>query len=319
VTDPVSISKASPEQARDALVAAREALNGIILGKPQQIDLAIVCLLARGHLLIEDVPGVGKTTMARALAVVLGLDFARIQFTSDLLPADITGLSIYQKKDGNFRFHPGPVFTQMLLADEINRATPKAQSALLEAMQERQVTVDGEQRALPEPFFVVATQNPTDQIGTFELPESQLDRFLMRIEIGYPDGDAERRLLDGENPGASIGLLKPSLSPADIITLQGAVSEVTANAHLLDYLQALVAHTRNSPEFVTGLSPRASIALANASRAYALLAGRSVVYPDDLQAVFGAIAGHRLVVTSEFAHLSPADRAAHVLDAVAIP
>ncbi|MEO1320825.1 MAG: MoxR family ATPase [Pseudomonadota bacterium] len=319
MTDPVSISKDTPEQARDALVAARDALNGIILGKPQQIDLAITCLLARGHLLIEDVPGVGKTTMARALAVILGLDFARIQFTSDLLPADITGLSIYQKDDGSFRFHPGPVFTQMLLADEINRATPKAQSALLEAMQERQVTIDGERRPLPEPFFVVATQNPTDQIGTFELPESQLDRFLMRVEIGYPDGDAERRLLDGENPGASLDTIKPALCAADIVALQNEVAGVTANAHLLDYLQALVAHTRNAPEFVTGLSPRASIALANASRAYALLAGRSVVYPDDLQAVFAAIAGHRLVVTSEFAHLSPADRAAHVLDAVAIP
>ena len=319
MTDPIAISKASPEQARDALAAAVDALNRIILGKPRQIELAITCLLARGHLLIEDVPGVGKTTMARALAVVLGLDFARIQFTSDLLPADVTGLSIYQKNDASFRFHPGPVFTQMLLADEINRATPKAQSALLEAMQERQVTVDGARHPLPEPFFVVATQNPTDQIGTFELPEAQLDRFLMRIEIGYPDAEAERRLLDGENPGAGIDALEPSLRPADIITLQAAVGEVTANAHLLDYLQALVAHTRNAPEFVSGLSPRAAIALASAARAYALLAGRSVVYPDDLQTVFPSIAGHRLVVTSEFAHLSPADRAAHVLDAVAIP
>ncbi len=319
MTNPVSIKPGAEQDARAALAGAIAALNKIILGKPRQIDLAITCLLAGGHLLIEDVPGVGKTTMARALAVVLGLEFARIQFTSDLLPADVTGISIYQKNDSSFRFHPGPIFTQMLLADEINRATPKAQSALLEAMQERQVTVDGVRHVLPRPFFVVATQNPADQIGTFELPESQLDRFLMRVEIGYPDSASERILLDGDNPAATLDTLSPSLSDNQIIQLQAAVSAITMAAPLLDYLQALVNHTRSAPEFTAGLSPRASIALASAARAYALLQGRSAVYPDDLQTVFPAIAGHRLGVISELQQAGPLERAQHVLDAVAIP
>ena len=319
MTNPVSIKPGTHDDARAALTGAVSALNRIILGKPRQIDLAVTCLLAGGHLLIEDVPGVGKTTLARALAVILGLEFARIQFTSDLLPADVTGISIYQKNDASFRFHPGPIFTQMLLADEINRATPKAQSALLEAMQERQVTVDGVRHPLPRPFFVVATQNPADQVGTFELPESQLDRFLMRVEIGYPDATSERVLLDGNNPASTLDTLAASLSDDQIVQLQATVAGISLSPALLDYLQALVNHTRSAPEFTTGLSPRASIALANAARAYALLQGRNAVYPDDLQTVFPAIAGHRLAVIPEMQHAGPQERANHVLDAVAIP
>ncbi|MEL7310918.1 MAG: MoxR family ATPase [Pseudomonadota bacterium] len=295
------------------------ALNGVILGKSQQIDLAVTCLLAGGHLLIEDVPGVGKTTLARALARILGLDFARIQFTSDLLPADVTGISVYQKDDGSFRFNPGPVFTQMLLADEINRATPKAQSALLEAMQERQVTVDGERYALPDPFFVVATQNPADQIGTFDLPESQLDRFLMTINLGYPNPDAERQLLEGARTAQHIDEHAPILSADKIASLRRQVAEVQISDALLDYLQALVAFTRNAQDFAIGLSPRAAIAMTNAARAFALVQGRDAVYPEDLQRVFPAVVKHRLVSkTSTHSH-DDNSIAQQILDAVAIP
>ena len=252
MTAPISIASSSRDY-RAELGEAITALNQIILGKAEQIDLAITCLLAGGHLLIEDVPGVGKTTLARALARILGLDFARIQFTSDLLPADVTGISVYQKNEGTFRFNPGPVFTQMLLADEINRATPKAQSALLEAMQERQVTVDGERYELPSPFFVVATQNPADQIGTFELPESQLDRFLMTINLGYPNPDTERQLLEGVRTAQHIEESAATLSADKIAALQRQVREVRISGPLLDYLQALIAYTRNSQDLVDGL------------------------------------------------------------------
>ena len=318
MTDPIAITSATKDH-RARLDHAVKLLNRIILGKDEQLDLALTCLLAGGHLLIEDVPGVGKTTMARALAVVLGLDYARVQFTSDLLPADVTGVSVFHKESGSFRFHRGPVFTQMLLADEINRATPKAQSALLEAMQERQVTVDGERHELPAPFFVVATQNPVDQIGTFELPESQLDRFLMTVSLGYPDPKAERVLLEGASTSELIDRTEAVLSPESIRELQALVTDIPLSPALLDYLQALVAHTRTAAEFRQGLSPRAAIALGRAARAYALLQGREAVYPDDLQAVFPAVAAHRLVASDVAPRGSSIERARGVLDAVAIP
>ncbi|HSH28659.1 MAG TPA: AAA family ATPase [Thiohalobacter sp.] len=270
------------------------ALNGIILGKGQTLRLALACLLARGHLLVEDLPGVGKTTLAHALAAVLGLDYQRIQFTSDLLPADILGISIFDRESGSLRFHPGPVFAQLVLADEINRATPKTQSALLEAMEEGQVTLEGATRALPEPFFVIATQNPTHQIGTFPLPESQLDRFLMRLHLGYPDAAAERELLAGVSRRALIRDQAPLLSLAQLHELQTAVTRIHASPALLDYIQALLAATRDSGHYRSGLSPRAGLALLQAARAWALIDGRDHVLPDDLQAVLAAVVGHRL-------------------------
>ncbi|MFN2308726.1 MAG: AAA family ATPase [Gammaproteobacteria bacterium] len=266
----------------------------IILGKEHQIRLALACLLARGHLLIEDLPGVGKTTLAHVLAVGLGLDYQRIQFTSDLLPADILGVSIFERGSGSFQFHPGPVFAQLILADEINRATPKSQSALLEAMEERQVTLEGQTRKLPEPFFVIATQNPSEQIGTFPLPESQLDRFLMRIELGYPDAAAERELLSGRDRRELLADLQPTLTPADLQAVQQTVEAVHASPALLDYVQALLALSRQSERFVAGLSPRAGLALLRAARAWACLDGRSHVLPEDVQVVLPAVVGHRL-------------------------
>jgi len=266
----------------------------VILGKPQQIRFALACLLARGHLLIEDLPGVGKTTLAHVLARTLGMQFQRIQFTSDLLPADITGVSIYERQRGEFRFLPGPVFSQLVLADEINRATPKTQSALLEAMEERQVTVEGETRPLPEPFFVIATQNPSHQIGTFPLPESQLDRFLMRIELGYPDRNAERALLKAGGQRALADQLTPLINAQDLPALQREVAAVHAAEPLIDYVQALVEATRRDPAFQHGLSPRAGLALLAAARAWAWLDGRAMVLPDDVQEVLPAVARHRL-------------------------
>lgn len=264
----------------------------IILGKSREIRLAMTCVLARGHLLIEDVPGMGKTTLAHALAQILGLQFRRIQFTADLLPADILGVSIFDRERGQFVFHPGPVFSNWVLADEINRATPKAQSALLEAMEEHQVTVEGETRNLPEPFFVIATQNPVQQIGTFPLPESQLDRFLMRIELGYPDRQAERMLLAGQDRRTMISHIQPLLDADRLVAIQQQVTEVFVADALLDYVQALIAASR--AEFSPGLSPRAGLALVQASRAWAYLDGRGQVLPEDVQAVFHAVAGHRL-------------------------
>ncbi|MFA7292738.1 MAG: AAA family ATPase [Rhodocyclaceae bacterium] len=294
---------------RTPLIEAIAAAGKIILGKERQIRLAIACLLARGHLLIEDLPGVGKTTLAHALAQLLGLQFSRIQFTSDLLPADIVGASIYDREHSTFRFLPGPIFSQLVLADEINRATPKTQSALLEAMEERQVTAEGETRTLPYPFFVIATQNPSHQIGTFALPESQLDRFLMRIDLGYPDRDAERALLAGGNTRDRLTTLEAALSPADLQPLQAAASVVHAAPPLIDYVQLLVEETRRDPRFVHGLSPRAALALLAAARAWAFIDGRDMVLPEDVQAVFGSVAAHRLRLAQGSGHAGTEDLA----------
>jgi len=276
----------------DRLAALLAAANEIVLGKERQMRLALACLLARGHLLIEDQPGVGKTTLALTLARLLGLDFQRIQFTSDMLPADILGVSVFDRESGEFVFHPGPIFAQLVLADEINRATPKAQSALLEAMEERQVTVEGATRPLPQPFFVIATQNPAHQIGTFPLPESQLDRFLMRISLGYPDRAAERALLEGRDRRALLSELTPLLTPQALLVEQQRAASVHVAPALLDYLQALIAHTRHAPG--SGLSPRAALGLIAAARAWALLDGRDYALPEDVQAVLPAVVAHRL-------------------------
>lgn len=270
-------------------------IGHIILGKDEQIRMALACLLARGHLLIEDIPGIGKTTLAKVLSRTMGLDFRRVQFTSDMLPGDILGSSIFDRQTGRFVFHRGPVFSQVLLADEINRATPKTQSALLEAMEERQVTSDGETRPLAAPFFVIATQNPLELSGTFPLPESQLDRFLMRIALGYPDREAERLLLSGERtPYESIETLPQCLSPEDILRLQEEVDQVHSSAAFLSYLQDLLDFTRESPHFHMGLSPRAGLALLHAARSWAFIAGRDYALPEDIQAVLVSVAGHRL-------------------------
>ena len=270
-------------------------ISTIIVGKRAQIEDCIACLLAGGHLLIEDVPGVGKTTLAHALAVSLGLRFSRTQFTADLMPSDLIGVSVYERSREGFVFHPGPVFAQVLLADEINRAGPKTQSALLEAMEEQQVTVEGETRALPRPFFVIATQNPTDQLGTYPLPESQLDRFLMCITLGYPDHASERALLAGADRREAISRLQPVMSPDELMQAQGAVQQVHASDALLDYLQALIQATRSGAWFVEGLSPRAGIGVLRAARARALLDKRDYVAPDDVQLVLPQTIAHRLV------------------------
>lgn len=277
-----------------SLSLAYRQLNTLILGKPQPIRLAFACLIARGHLLIDDVPGVGKTTLAHGLAAVLGLDYHRVQFTSDLLPADILGVSIYQRDGGRFELHKGPVFTQVLLADEINRASPKVQSALLEAMEERQVSIDGETHALPSPFFVIATQNPGEQMGTFPLPESQLDRFLMRISLGYPPREAERALLMGEDRRDLLARFQAVMSPGELQALQQQAAAVTVAPALADYLLALLEATRRPGLFVTGLSPRAGQALVAAARGWALLAGRDHLLPEDVKAIFLPVAAHRL-------------------------
>ncbi|MCK5121683.1 MAG: MoxR family ATPase [Methylococcales bacterium] len=271
-----------------------ESANQIILGKELQIKLAVCCLLAKGHLLIEDVPGVGKTTLSHTLAKLLGLNYQRIQFTSDILPADIIGASIFDVKDSQFTFHPGPLFNQMILADEINRSTPKAQSALLEAMEEHQVTVEGKTYNLPQPFFVIATQNPSHQIGTFPLPESQLDRFLMRIELGYPNHQAERALLEGRSRYSLIETLSTQLQAEQLASIQQQVTEIHVSSALLDYLQDLINYTRESTDYHCGLSPRAGLALLTAAKAWAYMDGRKAVLPDDVQAVLPAVAGHRL-------------------------
>ena len=281
-------------RAEEMLLEAIDVLGTIVLGKEHQIRLALCCLLARGHLLIEDLPGLGKTTLSHSFAQVLGMEHKRIQFTSDLLPSDVLGASIYKPQDSSFEFVPGPIFTQLLLADEINRTTPKTQSALLEAMEERQVTVDGSTRQLPPPFFVIATQNPQSQSGTYALPESQLDRFLMRIELGYPDPEAERSMLKSGDSRPEIERLEPILSVADLLSLQASVDTVKVSDALLDYIQRLVEFSRNAPDYAYGLSPRATLALAHASRAWALLHKRHHVIPEDVQAVLPAVAGHRL-------------------------
>ena len=304
---------------KDALEEVTRRAGEIVLGKRQTIRLALACLIARGHLLIEDLPGVGKTTLAHVLAQLLGLRFNRIQFTSDLLPADILGVAVYERATGEFRFHPGPVFAQVVLADEINRATPKAQSALLEAMEERQVTVEGETRPLPLPFFVIATQNPLQQVGTFPLPESQLDRFLMRLEMGYPDAAAERELLRGADRRDLLANLTPALTPAALLAMQRAVPAVHVSEALLDYVQALIAETRRSPAYRGGLSPRAGLALLRGAQGWATLEGRGHVLPEDLQTVLPAVVGHRLHPADDRRGTPPADLAEGLLEAVAIP
>lgn len=271
-----------------------DQLNTILLGKDQQVRLAVCGLLARGHLLIEDIPGMGKTTLSHALARTMGLSYQRIQFTNDLLPADVLGFSMYDKEAGKLVFHPGPIFAQVVLADEINRASPRTQSALLEAMEERQVSIEGETRPLPHPFFVIATQNPVEQGGTYPLPESQLDRFLMRLRLGYPDPRAERELLEGEDRRSMTDQMLPQMTEQELELLQQAVGRVTASPALLDYVQRLLEQSRRMPGLLYGLSPRAGLGLLRSARAWALMNGRHHVLPDDVQAVFAAVAEHRL-------------------------
>jgi MoxR-like ATPase len=309
-----------PRQSAALLQQVLDQVGSVILGKARPIRLAVACLLARGHLLMEDQPGVGKTTLAHALARTLGLQFQRIQFTSDLLPADILGISVYgaQGQNKGFEFHPGPVFTQMLLADEINRAPPKSQSALLEAMEEQQVTVEGVTRALPDPFFVIATQNPREQAGTFPLPESQLDRFLMRIHLGYPDPAAERALLQGRDRRALIAELPALLESQMLLDLQQHIAQLHVSEALVDYVQRLIAHTREPHRYAHGLSPRAALGLLAAARAWAWLDGRDHVIPEDIQAVLPPVAGHRLFAT-DGASQSPEQLTRALIEAVAIP
>ncbi|MBB3226854.1 MoxR-like ATPase [Luteibacter sp. Sphag1AF] len=283
------------ETLQQRLDNALAQVNGVLLGKPRQVKLAFTCLIAGGHLLLEDVPGVGKTTLAHALAATFDLEFQRIQFTSDLLPSDIIGVSVYERETGTFRFHPGPIFTSLLLADEINRATPKTQSALLEAMAEGQATVDGQTHDLPRPFFVVATQNPLDLAGTFPLPDSQLDRFMLRLSLDYPDPAAERALLTGTDRRDLMATLRPQLDGATIAALHAAAQKITANSTLLDYLQALLTASRKHADVRVGLSPRAGLALLAAARAWAMISGREFVVPEDVQTLFVPVAAHRLV------------------------
>jgi MoxR-like ATPase len=303
---------------RALLERVADQVSRAILGKQGPIRLALACLVARGHLLIEDVPGVGKTTLAHALARSLGLSFHRIQFTSDLLPADILGVSVYDRASGRFEFHPGPIFAHLVLADEVNRATPRAQSALLEAMEEHQVTLEGTTRALPQPFFVIATQNPSYQVGTFPLPESQLDRFLMRLELGYPSAAAERELFRGEDRREMVEAMAPCLTVEELVAVQRAVPGVHVSEPLLDYLQALLRYTRESPDFRAGLSPRAGLAALRSAQAWALMSGRDHVLPDDLQTVLPGVVGHRLRLDGERgeAGVRAAD---HLLAQVPIP
>ncbi|MEO8081276.1 MAG: AAA family ATPase [Caldimonas sp.] len=303
---------------RDKLTALVDQIATIIVGKRPQIEDCVACMLAGGHLLIEDVPGVGKTTLAHAIAVSLGLRFSRTQFTADLMPSDLIGVSVYERSKESFVFHAGPVFTQVLLADEINRAGPKTQSALLEAMEEHQVTVEGETRALPAPFFVIATQNPTDQLGTYPLPESQLDRFLMCITLGYPDRRSERALLAGADRRQAIGLLRPIMTPDELRATQHDVHAVHASDALLDYLQALIQATRSGSWFVAGLSPRAGIAVLRAARARALLGGRDYVAPDDVQYVLPQTIAHRLVPVAG-AGRGRVEQVRAMVEAVALP
>jgi MoxR-like ATPase len=294
------------------------AIEKIILGKPVQVRLAVCCLLAQGHCLIEDLPGVGKTTLSQAIAHVFGLAFSRIQFTSDLLPADILGVSIFDPEQQSFNFHPGPIFAHFVLADEINRATPKTQSALLEAMEERQITVEGTTRKLEQPFFVIGTQNPLDQSGTFPLPESQLDRFMMKIKLGYPDTDAERALLAGDNPRDRLEEISATTSLEQFIEIQQAASNIYCSQPLLHYVHDLIQATRNPGLFVYGISPRAGLAVVRASKAWALMNGRNHVEPGDVKAVFGSVAGHRLTPADQHSK-STESLIESMLEAVPIP
>ncbi len=304
--------------AQHKLKTLLDQLNTVIVGKPTQIQDCVACLLAGGHLLIDDVPGVGKTTLAHALARTFGLQFSRVQFTSDLMPSDLSGVSIYERGKEAFIFHPGPIFAQVLLADEINRASPKTQSALLEAMEEKQVTIEGETRALPQPFFVIATQNPLDQVGTYALPESQLDRFLMRISLGYPDRKAERELLMGGDRRAVVDQLPSLLSAQELAQLQATVLTVHAADPLLNYVQDLIAATRSGQWFLQGLSPRAGIAVVRAAKAQALLSGRDYVAPDDVQAILPQTIAHRLVAVGDSGR-GAVEQVRAMLAAVALP
>ncbi|NMM10552.1 MAG: MoxR family ATPase [Polaromonas sp.] len=303
---------------KEKLQALLNQLNTVIVGKPSQVSDCVACLLAGGHLLIEDVPGVGKTTLAHALSRSFGLQFSRVQFTADLMPSDLSGVSMYEREKESFVFHPGPVFAQVLLADEINRASPKTQSALLEAMEEKQVTIDGETRPLPVPFFVIATQNPHDQLGTYALPESQLDRFHMRISLGYPDRDAERKLLNGIDRHEMVDNLRAVLTPLDLLELQQRVQQIHAAEPLLNYLQDLIAATRSGRWFFQGLSPRAGIAIMRAAKAQAFMSGRDYVAPDDVAAVLPQTAAHRLTPVSN-AGRGSVEQVRAMLDAVALP
>ncbi|MDD5480476.1 MoxR family ATPase [Rhodoferax sp.] len=303
---------------QEKLTALLNQLNTVMVGKLDQTQDCVACLLAGGHLLIEDVPGVGKTTLAHALARTFGLQFSRVQFTTDLMPSDLSGVSVFDRTQEKFVFHPGPLFTQVLLADEINRASPKTQSALLEAMEEKQVSIEGETRPLPSPFFVIATQNPYDQLGTYLLPESQLDRFLMRITLGYPNRAAERQLLQGTDRRQLVSQLPSVLTPVELQTLQQLVLDVHASEPLLDYVQDLVQATRSGRWFEQGLSPRAGMALLRAAKARALLAGRDFVAPDDVRAILPQTIAHRLTPTSE-AKRGAAEQVAAMLEAVALP
>ena len=303
---------------KETLLALLNQLNSVIVGKNSQVADCVACLLAGGHLLIEDVPGVGKTTLAHALSRSFGLQFSRVQFTSDLMPSDLSGVSVYERQKESFVFHPGPVFAQVLLADEINRASPKTQSALLEAMEEKQVTVEGETRALPSPFFVIATQNPHDQLGTYALPESQLDRFHMRISLGYPDRAAERELLSGGDRRGMVDELGAVLTPQDLQHLQEEVLKVHASEPLLNYLQDLIAATRSGRWFLQGLSPRAGLAVMRAAKAQAFMNGRDYVAPDDVAAVLPQTIAHRLVPVSD-AGRGPVEQVRAMIEATPLP
>ena len=295
-----------------------DQISSVVLGKPDQIQLALACLFAKGHLLIEDLPGIGKTTLAKALSKCLGLDFRRVQFTSDMLPGDILGISVFERKSSTFVFHPGPIFTQVLLADEINRATPKTQSALLEAMEEKQVTVEGETRPLEPPFFVIATQNPLEQSGTFPLPESQLDRFLMRIELGYPERAAEKELLKTGGTQRRVADMSSCILKKNVIEIQEEIGRVHASDAFFDYLQDIIAFTRTAPHFHVGLSPRAGIALLGAVRAWAYIHGRDFVLPEDLQTIMPWVIGHRLRSAEDRSEI-PRERLQSLLLEVPVP
>ena len=319
VTEPRLRATAAGDVMRARLAGVINTAEQVVFGKSAEIRLALACLLARGHLLIEDLPGVGKTTLAHLLARLMGVEFKRIQFTSDLLPADVLGVYVYERDTARFTFHPGPIFTPMVLADEINRATPRAQSALLEAMEERQVTIENQTHALPRPFFVIATQNPNDQIGTFPLPESQLDRFLMCISLGYPDRRAERALLSASDRRVALSELAPVLNQADLLALQDKVDGVHISEALLDYVQDLLDYSRRAPQLRCGLSPRAGLALLRAARAWALIDGRNHVGPDDIQAVLPSVAVHRLRASDATRGVDAGFVREQLLSAVPIP
>ncbi len=315
----ITATGATPDSDRHTrLRDAIDSVNGILLGKERQVQLAFSCLLSKGHLLIEDLPGVGKTTLAHALATVIGAQYQRIQFTSDLLPADILGVSIYRRDQEQFEFHPGPIFSELVLADEVNRATPKTQSALLEAMAEGQVTIEGDTHVLPNPFFVIATQNPLDLVGTFPLPDSQLDRFLLSISLGFPEPSVERRLLTATDRAQVLSETRAVLEPEDILALQNDCLRVHTSEALLDYIQALLAETRNSRWFETGLSPRAGIALLHCSRAHAYIENRDFAAPEDVKAVFPALSKHRMTVPHGM-EASVEEQISDLLRQVAVP